>query len=137
MRNRVPSLLSAICLPLCLAGSLAGSLAGCGVSLAEPAGALVAASAVAIPVFGRSVPDLVYSGITGQDCSIVRLEQGRSYCRTPDPPIPVAPVCSRSLGTVDCWANPEAFATPPRGIADAPAPTPEQEAWRTRRWPSF
>ena len=112
-------------------------LGGCGVSLVEPAGALLAASAASIPVFGRSLPDLVVSGISGRDCSIVRLEQGRSYCRTTDPPISPDPICTRSLGAVECWTNPEVFGTPLRGVADAPAPTAEQEAYRTRRWPNL
>lgn len=113
------------------------SISGCGVSLVEPAGALLAASTATIPVFGRSLPDLVVSGLSGRDCSIVRLEQGRSYCRTTDPPIAPDPVCTRSLGTVECWNNPEVFGTPQRGIADAPQPTAEQEAYRTRRWPNL
>lgn len=110
---------------------------GCGVPLVEPTAAYMAASAAAVPVFGRSIPDIIYSGITGRDCSVVRLEQGKTYCRTIDPPLAPPPVCTRSLGTIDCWANPEAFPTPPRTIADAPAPTPEQEAYRTRSWLSF
>ena len=111
------------------------TLAGCGVSLVEPAGALLAASVASIPAFGRSLPDVVYSGLTGRECSVVRLEQGKSYCRPTDPPIETPPFCTRSLGNVDCWTNPEAFAQPQRQIADAPAPTAEQEAYRTRSWP--
>lgn len=112
-------------------------LSGCGISLVEPAGAFVAASAASVPVFGRSVPDVLYSGITGKDCSVVRLEQGKTYCRAADPPIAPPPVCTRSLGTIECWTNPEAFAVPLRSVADAPSPTAEQEAYRTRRWPNF
>jgi hypothetical protein len=47
------------------------------------------------------------------------------------------PVCTRSLAVVECWSNPEAFGNPQHGVADAPAPTAEQEAYRTRRWPDF
>jgi hypothetical protein len=116
---------------------LPGLLAGCGVTGAEPAGAFVAASAAAVPVFGRSLPDMVYSGFTGKDCSMVRLEQGKSYCRPVEPPADPPPVCTRSLGTVECWTNPEVFGTALTTVADAPKPTAEQEAWRTRRWPGF
>lgn len=112
-------------------------LSGCGISLVEPAGAFVAASAAAVPVFGRSVPDMIYSGVTGKDCSMLRLEQGKSYCRTTDPPVETPPVCTRSLGTIECWSNPEVFGTPMTGVADAPRPTAEQEAWRTRSWPGL
>lgn len=120
---------------LAMATSIA--LAGCGVPFFEPVEALGLASIATVPIFGRSLPDILYSGISGKDCSVVRLEQGRSYCRPTDPPIEVAQVCTRSLGTVDCWINPEALTSPARGLADSQTPTAEQEAWRTRRWPNF
>jgi hypothetical protein len=113
------------------------ALPGCGTAFVEPSGAFLAVSAAAVPVFGRTVPDMVYSGLTGRDCSIVRLDQGRSYCRPVEPPIAPVPVCTRSLAVVECWSNPEAFGNPQHGVADAPAPTAEQEAYRTRRWPDF
>ena len=113
------------------------AVSGCGISLVEPIGAFSAASAAAIPVFGRTVPDIFVSAVTGRDCSIVRLEQGQRYCRVMDPPLATPPVCTRSLGTVDCWANPDVFGSPTHGIADAPAPTAEQEAYRIRRWPDL
>ena len=125
------------CLALLCAFACAGLLAGCGISFVEPAGAFAAASVAAIPVFGRSVPDMLYSGITGKDCSMVRLDQGKSYCRRPDPPIETPPFCTRSLGSVECWTNPEAFGTPQHQLADAPSPTAEQEAYRTRHWPDL
>ena len=121
----------------CLSALTALALCGCGVPFAEPAGVLLAASAAAVPVFGRSVPDIAYSAITGRDCSVVRLDQGKSYCRTVDPPITPSPVCTRSLANVECWSNPEAFSNPQHGIADAPVPTAEQEAYRTRSWPAL
>lgn len=113
------------------------ALCGCSTWSLEPTGALVAASAAAVPIFGRTLPDMVVSGVSGRDCSAVRLEQGKSYCREPDPPPGPEVVCSRSLGVMDCWKNPEAFPTPPRGVADAAQPTAEQEAYRTRRWPGL
>jgi hypothetical protein len=113
------------------------ALCGCSADAMEPTGALVAASVAAVPVFGRTLPDMVYSAATGKDCSMVRLEQGRSYCREMDPPLAPPMVCSRSLGVMDCWKNPEAFPVMPHAVADAPAPTAEQEAYRTRRWPSL
>jgi hypothetical protein len=107
-------------------------LAGCGV---DPLGAAAVVGLATIPVFGRSGADILVSGLSGRDCSVVRLEQGKSYCRRPDPPIEAAPICTRSLGGIDCWTNPDAFPTPLRPLADAPAPTAEQEEYRTRRWP--
>ncbi len=120
-----------------LAMAICTAMAGCGIPFFEPVEALAAASIATVPIFGRALPDIIYSGISGKDCSVVRLEQGRSYCRPIDPPIEVARVCTRSLGTVDCWTNPDALVSPARGLADSQSPTPEQEAWRTRRWPFF
>jgi hypothetical protein len=104
----------------------------------EPTGAFAAANAASIPVFGRSIPDLVYSAVSGRDCSVVRLDQGKTYCRPIEPPPSDPPFCTRSLGTVDCWANPEVLPPGTRGVADGPRQlTPEQEADRTRRWPGL
>lgn len=114
------------------------ALSGCGAAFVEPAGAFVAASAATVPVFGRTVPDIVYSAISGRDCSMVRLDQGRSYCRPTDPPLSAQPFCTRSLGDVQCWANPEALGPAAgKSVADAAPPTAEQEAYRTRRWPGW
>jgi hypothetical protein len=112
------------------------ALSGCGVPMVEPSGALLAASVAAIPVFGRSLPDMVVSAVKNQDCSVVRLEQGKTYCRLPDPPPEAPPVCTRSLGVVDCWANPQAWPGTLHSVADGPTRlTAEQEAWRVRGWP--
>ncbi len=113
-------------------------LGGCGFNFGESVGIGALVSGASIVVFGRAVPDLVYSTVSGRDCSVVRLEQGKTYCRPIDPP-PVPPrFCTHSLGAVDCWANPEDL--PPRTpqVADGPSTlTPEQEAYRTRRWPAL
>lgn len=130
MRPRLCLLTRLLSLGLCL-----GCLGACGVSLVEPAGALAAASVATVPVFGRTLPDMAYSAITDQDCSAVRLEQGKSYCRPTDPPWAQGPVCTRSLGTVECWRNPEALTGHPINVTDTPTPTAEQEAYRTRGWP--
>lgn len=111
---------------------LLAALPGC----VEPAGIIAGVNAAAIPVLGRTVPDLVVSAVTGQDCSLVRLDAGKSYCRDQEPPPARPPVCSRSLGRVECWTNPEVFGAPVTEVADGPrALTPAQEAHRTRRWP--
>jgi hypothetical protein len=89
-------------------------------------------------VLGRTFGDAAFSAATGKDCSLVYLEQGRRYCRALEPPPAHAPFCTRSIGTVDCWTNPEALTDRPREIADGPHTlTPEQEQNRTRRWPDL
>jgi hypothetical protein len=103
----------------------------------EPAGALLAADAASITVFGRGIGDLAWSAASGRNCSVVRLEQGKTYCKPLEPPPPAPPLCTRSLGTVDCWSNPEALSGATRGVADAPKLTPEQESNRTARWPNL
>jgi hypothetical protein len=110
------------------------ALAGC----AEPTGAFAAANAASIVAFQRAIPDLVASAVSGKDCSVVRLDQGKPYCRPQEQPPARPPYCTRSLGTIDCWSNPEKLPGPPREVADGPRTlTPEQEANRTRRWPGF
>jgi hypothetical protein len=100
-----------------------------------------AASLAAVPVLGRTLPDAIYSTITGKDCSAVRLEQGKSYCRHPEPSwteeVAAQPACSRSLAGVDCWTNPDVFSNRPTTVAAAPKPTAEQEVYRVRGWLSW
>jgi hypothetical protein len=124
--------------------------AGCGAETYEWSGALLGANAAAIPVFHRDVFDLVYSGVTGRDCSVVRLDADKSYCRPVEPPPAPPPYCTRSIGAVDCWPilaadgpSPSGWMPPmltPRGfepqIASGPYTlSPAQEADRVRRWP--
>lgn len=123
--RRAPSLL--LLAPLLL------TLAGCD---PQTRLALTALDIGVVPVFGRTLPDLVVSGVSGKDCSLVRVEQGRSYCRSPEPPPEPQPFCTRSLGVVNCWQDPDSLPAGQRSVADGPmALTPAQEADRTRRWP--
>lgn len=111
-------------------------LGGC----AGPGDAILTVASIAVvPVFGRTMPDMVYSGLTGRDCSLVRLDQGKTWCReveaAPGPPM----FCTRSLATVDCWASEAQQPLPARpGVADGPRRlTAAQEQDRTRRWPGL
>lgn len=104
----------------------------------DPAGistALIAVEATSVVVFGRSVADIGVSAITGRDCSIVHLDRGQTYCapRYVGPEEPA--FCSRSLGVVDCWADPANLPPGVRPVADTPPPTPEQVDYRKARWP--
>ena len=111
-------------------------LAGCGAGTTPAVNLAAAASLATVPALGRTAPDAMISLATGRDCSLVRSERGQSYCRRTDPPWEEPPLCTRSLGVVDCWRNPDAFGMKLTGVADGPRqPTAEQEAYRTRSWP--
>jgi hypothetical protein len=111
---------------------LAGLATG-GCAVAEGFGAVEVAS---IPVIHRTFTDAIYSAVTGKDCSIVRLDENKTYCRPVEPPPALPPYCTKSLGTVDCWQDPQHLFPKPPQVADGPMTlTPEQEANRTRRWP--
>ena len=113
---------------------LAGATSGCLETLAIATGVGVAA----VPLVGRTVPDIIVSGISGKDCSLVRLDAGKPYCAPQEAPPARLLVCTRSLGVVDCWRNPEALGAAYTEVADgARSLTPAQEANRTRRWPSL
>jgi hypothetical protein len=121
---------------LAVLGLAGGLLPGCDVTAQVPAAVATASVIGTIPVFKRSPLDVIYSGLTGRDCSIVRLDEGKTYCRPVDPP-PEAPVfCTHSLARVDCWADPASLPGRPTPVADGPtALTPAQEANRVRTWP--
>ncbi len=99
------------------------------------AAALAGAEASSVAVFGRGIADLGVSAVTGKDCSIVRLDRGQDYC-APREALPGPPAfCTRTLGTVQCWANPEALDAPARPLADTPPLTAEQVRQTGARWP--
>ena len=127
-----------ILIPMLIPVLIPGLLTGCGVPVTEPTGALVFVNIAAIPIMQRTPFDAAWSIATGQDCSVVRWDKGLSYCRKLEaPPVP-PPFCSRSLGGVDCWADPASLSNRPRELADgARSLTPAQEAHRTRTWPVF
>jgi len=110
-------------------------LTGCG---ATPEQVLTGVGAVgigSITVLQRSPFDAVVSLASGKDCSIVRLEQNKSYCRPVEPPPEPPPYCTRSLGVADCWRDPGSLPDHPRELGDGPRVlTPAQEADRTKGW---
>ena len=121
--------------PLC---ALLLLLAGCG-SAGAPGAPLLAVPAaiegVSLVTMQRGVGDTVVSLLTGEDCSYVRLAKGQTYCAS-DPPPPVQPICTRSLGKVDCWTTPPVASPPYRNVRDGPYElTAEQERTRASRWP--
>jgi hypothetical protein len=88
-----------------------------------------------IAVFQRDVLDLVWSLVSGRDCSIVHLEQNQPYCRPIEPLPGEPPYCTRSLGVPDCWVSREVLINPPPSLADTPPMTATQIAHQYGRWP--
>ena len=113
---------------------LAASLSGCA-AWVEPTGALLAAETASVVVFGRGIVDIGVSAISGRDCSIVRLDRGQTYCAPSYAGEPAQTFCTRSLGAVDCWADPALLPSPREGVADGPAETAAQARYRAARWP--
>lgn len=108
-------------------------LPGCQASPVELTSVVGGVTVGSVAVLQRTPVDAVWSLVTGRDCSAVRLEQGKTWCRHTKPPPQPPPYCTRSLGTVDCWADPK---DKPPQVADGPHTlTPEQDANRKRGWP--
>ena len=103
---------------------------------ATPAVAFAAADIASIATFHRDGFDLVYSLLSGRDCSIVRLDAGKSYCKPIEPPPAPPRFCTRTLGQPECFADPAALPDHPSPLADgAETLTPAQQANRLSRWP--
>ena len=115
------------------------ALAACGCTPpATPFVALGAADLASVATFHRGIFDLLFSGASGRDCSIVRLDRGQTYCREKEAPPAPPPYCTRGLGGVDCWADPAAVPNLPQELADGPRTlTAAQERQRTARWPDL
>lgn len=117
---------------------LAPLLLGACHAAAGVAAGVAAADVASIAVFHRGLLDIAVSGITGRDCSIVHWDRDEPYCSPREPPPAPPPYCTRSLGSVDCWAEPGLLRNPGREVADGPRVlTAAQERDRTHRWPDF
>ena len=112
---------------LLLASLLLSGCAGAGIYAGAEAGSVV--------VLGRGMGDVVVSAVTGRDCSIVRLDGGKTYCAPRDDAPPPQPFCTRSLGVVNCWADPALLPPSQHEVGDTPPPTPDQLRYRAARWP--
>jgi hypothetical protein len=113
-------------------------LAACGGTPEQVLTGVSALNIGSIAVIQRSPLDALYSIGSGRDCSIVRLEQGKTYCRPVEPP-PEPPVfCTRSLGVADCWRDPASLPDHPAQLGDGPSTlTPAQNADRLKGWPNL
>jgi hypothetical protein len=107
---------------------LALVLAGCGAESAI--GPVAAVGAGSVVLIGRTPVDAAISLAKGQDCSIVRLDKGESYCAPPPAAPPPDPFCTKSLGAVDCWVSPPKAQPPHLGLGDRPpTPPPRGSFW--------
>ena len=114
------------------------AIAACGAPPAEPLGAVAAVTIGSVTLIQRTPLDAAYSIATGRDCSAVRWDRGQSYCRPVEAPPEAPPFCSRTLGRVECWADPASLPNRPRPVAEGPSTlTAAQDAHRTRRWPFY
>lgn len=60
----------------------------------------------------KTISDHIQSYSSGKDCSTVRVEKGRTYCREDEPnPIPNV-TCYRTLGDVMCYSVAEPTSLP-------------------------
>ncbi len=113
-------------------------LATCGATPEQAATIGVGVTVGSIAVIQRSPLDALYSIVSGRDCSVVRWDEGKSYCRPREPPPEPPSYCTRSLWVIDCWRDPANLSDKPREVGDGPRTlTPLQEADRTRRWPNW
>ena len=111
-------------------------LSACGVASDLLATVFVGANVGSVATIQRTVPDAVYSLVTGRDCSLVRLDQGKTYCRATEPKPEPQVFCTRSLAAVNCWEDPASVPGRPVGVADGRTDlTSQQEADRVRKWP--
>jgi hypothetical protein len=103
-RHALPALLLALPLGGCLTGDSIGPTAIIG--------------GVSVILTGRTPVDQLASLVTGRDCSVVHVERREPWCATARVP-PRTALCTRSLGTVDCWTAPPSGYS--RQVADPPA----------------
>lgn len=100
-----------------------------------PVVGFVAADIASVTVLGRGVGDIGTSAVTGRDCSIVRLDAGKTYCAPRIEVPPPQPFCTRSLGSVTCWADPYLAPQHQHEVGDTPPPSEDQLRYRAARWP--
>jgi hypothetical protein len=105
--------------------------AGCGAESALGPAAVAGGGSVVL--IGRTPVDVLVSAVQGQDCSIVRLDRGESYCAPPEAAPPPEPFCTRSLGSVDCWESPPKAEPAHARLADRPPTPPAPRPWWSRR----
>ncbi len=89
------------------------ALAGCGAFFPYAEVDVITTTAT-----GKTLPDHLVSFYTGKDCSTVRYEGGRTYCREDEPnPNPAENLyCYNELASVTCYDRPDPYG---RGYSEA------------------
>lgn len=54
----------------------------------------------------KTLGDHVISLYSGKDCSSVRLEKGKTYCKEDEAIVPPQVYCYRTIGSVTCYRSP-------------------------------
>ena len=96
---------------------------------------VVGVDIASVAVLGRGLGDVGVSAITGRDCSVVRLDSGKTYCAPRDDTPPRQPFCTRTLGVANCWADPYLVPQRQQELGYTPPPTEDQLRYRSVRWP--
>lgn len=111
-------------------------LAGCGLGLGADAGIAAGAAVISVATIHRTPPDVAVSLLTGRDCSMVRLDEGKSYCK-PKPPLPKPPpYCTQTLGEATCWSDPWKLPDHAPQVAEGPTTLDARQiAAQYGRWP--
>lgn len=69
----------------------------------------------------KTLSDHFVSWNVGKDCSTVRIEQGRTYCREDEPNPTPNVYCYPTLGDVMCYAQPDPTREPDSRTGKAPS----------------
>lgn len=79
------------------------------IALALPLGGCaeaVVASVSSLMTTGKTVPDQVISLAARKDCSVLRRQRGRTYCREDEPNPAPNVYCFNNLGGIECYSRP-------------------------------
>lgn len=112
-------------------GILAAALA-LGACSDAAVGVGIAANIVALNATDKTLVDHVVSGIRGEDCSVVSLEQTGHYCPEKVEVVRSNVYCYRTLAAVDCHYLPDPYKNGQTALASPPPvirPLPKKKGW--------
>lgn len=114
-------------------GVLAASALALGGCTGEAAlGVAVASGIVTLNATKKTSVDHIVSGITGEDCSVISLEQTGQYCQEKLEVVRSDVYCYRTLAAVDCHYLPDPYKNGHTSLA-SPAPVrrplPKKKGW--------